>query len=175
MKPTKNRIFCKDCGKPKMLFETEKKADTFIKFNSDEIEQESGYKPERSYFCIYCGGWHVTSIRDYLEIKSKTEILLDKYKEEKEKKAILQQERSIIRLKKQEELKKILSSLENEIYKLQSLELNSISFNETLQKAVNELEKIKNYKGFSSKGSNKRIKDAQEKIVCIKNKTTNDL
>ena len=33
-----------------MLFETEKKAETFIKFNSDEIEEESGYKPEDVIF-----------------------------------------------------------------------------------------------------------------------------
>jgi len=46
-----------------MLFETEKKAETFIKFNSDEIAEETGYKPERSYFCTYCGGWHITKER----------------------------------------------------------------------------------------------------------------
>lgn len=61
MKPTKNRVYCKDCGRVKMLFETQKKADTFLKFNSEDIEKESGYAPLRSYFCIVCNGWHVTS------------------------------------------------------------------------------------------------------------------
>ena len=65
MKPTKNRVFCKDCGRSKMLFETEKKATTFIKFNGEDIEKESGFKPERSYFCTFCGGWHVTSKKEF--------------------------------------------------------------------------------------------------------------
>ena len=33
MKPTKCKVFCLDCGRSKMLFDTEKKAQTFIKFN----------------------------------------------------------------------------------------------------------------------------------------------
>jgi hypothetical protein len=37
MKPT-HRIFCPDCGKPKMLFETERKAQDFLKWNASEIE-----------------------------------------------------------------------------------------------------------------------------------------
>lgn len=47
-----------------MLFETQKKADLFIKFNSDDVEQESKShkKPVRSYYCDVCCGWHVTSI-----------------------------------------------------------------------------------------------------------------
>lgn len=61
MKPTKNRIFCIECGKPKMLFESESKAMNFIKFNSMEIEQTNGRAPVRAYYCSMCGGWHVTS------------------------------------------------------------------------------------------------------------------
>jgi hypothetical protein len=61
MKPTKNKMFCRDYGKTKMLFETEKKAENFMKFNNDEIESESGYSPKRSYYCLCCGGWHITS------------------------------------------------------------------------------------------------------------------
>ena len=38
MKPKKNRIFCRDCNKYKTLFESESKADNFIKFNHEEIE-----------------------------------------------------------------------------------------------------------------------------------------
>ena len=89
MKPTKNRVFCKDCGRSKMLFETDKKAETFIKFNSSEIEEYAGYKPERCYFCTYCGGWHVTSQKEYLVIKSRTEKILDLYEQEKEQKALM--------------------------------------------------------------------------------------
>ncbi len=86
MKPTKNRFVCKDCGKIKMLFKTEKKANNFIKFNGETIEEESGYKPVRSYYCLYCDGWHLTSQKENLEKKSRTEDILERYKIEKEKK-----------------------------------------------------------------------------------------
>ena len=61
MKPIKNRIFCMECQRPKMLFESKSKAINFIKFNSDEIKNENGIAPIRVYFCKSCGGWHVTS------------------------------------------------------------------------------------------------------------------
>ncbi len=47
MKPTKNRIYCMDCGRVKMLFETQKKADTFLKFNSEDIKKNSTYTSEK--------------------------------------------------------------------------------------------------------------------------------
>ena len=50
MKPSK-RIYCRECGRSKLLFETEQKALRFIKFNADEIEAETGRKPERAYYC----------------------------------------------------------------------------------------------------------------------------
>lgn len=61
MKPTKNRYYCAESGRTKMLFETEKKANAFIKFNSEEIEEITGFAPKRSYYCDSCGGWHLTS------------------------------------------------------------------------------------------------------------------
>ena len=61
MKPTKNRFFCVEASKLKMLFETEKKALNFIKFNASEIIETQGYAPVRAYLCGFCGGWHVTS------------------------------------------------------------------------------------------------------------------
>lgn len=61
MKPTKNRVFCRDCRRVKMLFDTQEKADAFILRNQEQIKEESGYSPKRSYHCIVCGGWHVTS------------------------------------------------------------------------------------------------------------------
>lgn len=60
MKP-KHTVYCHECGRNKILFETQKKADNFIKFNSDTIKQENGRKPVRSYYCVTCGGYHVTS------------------------------------------------------------------------------------------------------------------
>lgn len=78
MKPTRSRVFCRDSGKSKILFETEKKADNFIKFNAEEIKAESGFSPVRSYFCIYCGGYHVTSKESNPEV-SRSERVLEEY------------------------------------------------------------------------------------------------
>ena len=91
MKPTKNRYFCFGAKRNKMLFETESKANNFIKFNAKEFEEEGNKAPTRSYFCTFCNGWHVTSnssteigerldrrdqeklkiIKDYIESKDK--------------------------------------------------------------------------------------------------------
>lgn len=60
MRPTKNRVFCTQCFKPKMVFESRAKALNFIKYNADEINDENGYAPKRAYYCTSCGGWHVT-------------------------------------------------------------------------------------------------------------------
>lgn len=65
MKPTRNRVFCHDCGRPKMLFDTEQRALNFIRFNSQEIAQKSGRVPTRVYFCDTCNGWHTTSQETY--------------------------------------------------------------------------------------------------------------
>lgn len=54
-------MFCHDCRRVKMLFDTQEKADAFILRNQEQIKEESGYSPKRSYHCIVCGGWHVTS------------------------------------------------------------------------------------------------------------------
>lgn len=61
MKPTNNRIYCLSCRRPKMLFESEAKANNFIKFNRADILKESHRAPVRSYYCNLCGGYHVTS------------------------------------------------------------------------------------------------------------------
>lgn len=44
-----------------MLFESQSKADNFIKFNSAEILEDNKKAPIRSYYCVMCNGWHVTS------------------------------------------------------------------------------------------------------------------
>jgi len=61
MKPVKNRIFCRAVRHAKMLFETQEKAENFIRFNRDEILQSRGKAPCRCYYCFFCMGWHVTS------------------------------------------------------------------------------------------------------------------
>ena len=57
MKP-KRRIYCPDCGKPKMLFETERKAQDFIRWNSDDMGAHGDEL--RAYYCPSCCGWHVS-------------------------------------------------------------------------------------------------------------------
>lgn len=52
-KPTKNRIMCPECGRAKMLFESESKARNFIKFNGDDFGHENELRP---YYCQSCGG-----------------------------------------------------------------------------------------------------------------------
>lgn len=84
MKPTRSRIYCRDSAKSKILFETEKKADNFIKFNADDIEAESGRRPIRSYFCISCGGFHVTSKKEDPGMKSRSELVLESYEKMKQ-------------------------------------------------------------------------------------------
>ena len=61
MAKPKNRIYCYECGRSKIVFESEKKALNFIKFNADIIEEENCYRPVRAYYCQCCNGWHVTS------------------------------------------------------------------------------------------------------------------
>ena len=58
MKPTKNRMFCRECNRPKMLFGDEKQALNFLKFNTGEYEEQV---PLRAYYCNACMGWHITS------------------------------------------------------------------------------------------------------------------
>ena len=62
MKQNKNTVFCYGCHKHKMLFESQAKAENFIKYNGDGILEENGKAPVRSYYCKICGGWHVKAI-----------------------------------------------------------------------------------------------------------------
>ena len=59
MKPNeKSLVVCPDCGKPKMQFESEKKALNFIKWNADDFE--SGGESLRAYYCNACCCWHIS-------------------------------------------------------------------------------------------------------------------
>lgn len=77
MKPTRNRVYCRECGRSKMLFETEKKAQLFMRFNNEEISNENGYAPVRAYYCMACGGWHLTHHKTDFTGPSKTEQALE--------------------------------------------------------------------------------------------------
>ena len=75
MKP-KNRIICPDCGKPKMLFETERKANDFIKWNGEEMEFG---KELRVYYCPSCCGWHISHQKHRKSYDKRTDNLIGAY------------------------------------------------------------------------------------------------
>lgn len=94
MKP-KNLIYCRAIRRSKMLFDTESKANNFLNFNSEEILEETGKAPVRSYYCTLCGGWHVTSnpskeIGEQIdtELQNKIERIISLRKEAKKKTAV---------------------------------------------------------------------------------------
>jgi len=77
MKP-KNRIWCPDCNRPKMLFETERKANDFIKWNGEDLA--TGSETLRAYYCPSCCGWHI-SHRSYKPVyESRTDELIGAYR-----------------------------------------------------------------------------------------------
>ena len=81
MRP-KNRIYCRECGRQKIVFETEKKAKRFIDFNGEEIAKETGRKPVRVYYCECCGGYHVTSSQHERKHYNRVEDVIEKYRRE---------------------------------------------------------------------------------------------
>jgi hypothetical protein len=165
MKPTKNRVYCRDSGRIKMLFETEKKANTFIKFNSEEMESESGYSPVRSYYCILCNGWHVTSKKNAFKMKSKTEIILEQYRHNKEQQAIERARKDEMRQEQAEALNKHFKNIDKLIELLESkIEGGRMeSCLEILNYAFAELEKAKNLLG-----SKTRKKNAEATLIFLK-------
>ena len=78
MKP-KNRVMCPDCGHPKMLFETEKKAENFLKFNMSAVNPD-GTRTMRVYYCPACCGYHISS-HEYHGDNLNTDRLIKRYKE----------------------------------------------------------------------------------------------
>lgn len=75
MKP-KNRIYCPQCNRLKLQFETKAKAENFIRYNAEEIQEEKGYAPIRAYYCKCCCAWHVTSRPSHKTLQTKPEVNL---------------------------------------------------------------------------------------------------
>jgi len=87
MKPTKCRIVCPDCGKPKMQFETESAAKRFIQFNGKELTNDTSKL--RVYYCQSCCCYHITSKKKNPYQKLNTAKLLDAYHEEQGDKTVV--------------------------------------------------------------------------------------
>lgn len=85
-KPTRNHTYCPLCKRTKMLFQSESKANNFIRYNAEKVFEETGKKPIRAYYCIACGGWHLTSKNHISPIALENErILTEIYEQEREK------------------------------------------------------------------------------------------
>lgn len=54
----KNRVYCPDCGRQKMKFNSEKEAEDFIKWNKTNFDDKI---PSRIYWCEACCGYHITA------------------------------------------------------------------------------------------------------------------
>lgn len=78
----KNRIMCPDCGRQKILFESEAKANSFIKWNKDNIE--NGDKL-RAYYCPACCGWHISHQKYHKDMEGRTDKLIEAYNNQKKK------------------------------------------------------------------------------------------
>lgn len=69
-----------------MVFETEKKAQNFMKFNNQNFDNTE-VVPVRAYYCSACGGWHVTKRKTWNKYKEDpAEKLVRAYKNITEKK-----------------------------------------------------------------------------------------
>ena len=75
-KPKNNRIMCPDCGKPKMLFATEKEAQNFIKWNSSEMEHGQTLRP---YYCPACCGYHISHKKHFGGFDKRTDNMIEDY------------------------------------------------------------------------------------------------
>lgn len=78
MKP-KNRVMCPDCGKQKMLFDSQKEAENFIKFNGKDINTHGGQL--RVYYCPACCGYHISSKKHKASYDHSTERLIGAYRQ----------------------------------------------------------------------------------------------
>ncbi len=105
-----------------MLFETEKKALLFIKFNADEISEEHEVTPTRAYYCESCMGWHVTHIKDGTQIEQRLEESKAKQEEIEKWRAEQKQKVKTQLEEKRKELKPQYQAHNDNVYKL-SIEL----------------------------------------------------
>ena len=76
----KNRVLCPDCGREKILFETEKKANLFIEYNWESLTDDKDKL--RIYYCPACCGYHISSHK-YKRDNRNTERLINNYNKDK--------------------------------------------------------------------------------------------
>ena len=76
----KNRVLCPDCGREKILFETEKKANLFIEYNWESLTDDKDKL--KIYYCPACCGYHISSHK-YKGDNRNTERLINNYNKDK--------------------------------------------------------------------------------------------
>ena len=81
MAKPKNRVWCPDCGRPKILFDSEKAANLFIKYNGEELTDDVSNL--RVYYCPACCGYHISSHKKKGNYDA-TEKLIAAYHKDKE-------------------------------------------------------------------------------------------
>lgn len=93
MKPnSRNRIICPDCGRSKMLFETESKAKNFIKFNGEDILKDNQTIDDlRVYYCPSCCGYHISSKPYKPSYEHHTDNLINAFQKQQANKSFLWQ------------------------------------------------------------------------------------
>ena len=164
MKPNRGRVFCRECHRQKLLFDSEKKAELFIKFNAEETAECNGYAPVRSYYCMCCGGWHVTHKPFNSEMKSVSERIVEDYNRALIKKKLAQQSVAIKRNKVHKmNLEKIseINSMIEKIKKCVETELyDEAKF--TLLKAYEILQSV--WTTVGDKSAKKRIHRALDNL-----------
>lgn len=59
--PIKHYVWCAQCGRKKHLYKSQKAAEMAIMYNVEEMKKIGKELPSRAYYCVACGGWHLTS------------------------------------------------------------------------------------------------------------------
>lgn len=149
MKPTRSLVYCYETRRQKILFKSESKADNFIRYNADEIRESSGYAPVRSYYCISCGGWHVTHSPEFRREKTISEIMTDKMNEsiENRKKAHMAISQQRKEIKRRNAL--IIDNIKSYFETIRSLVDSGDKAEATLLEAYRELQSIWDSNGNS--------------------------
>lgn len=166
MKPSKNKVYCVDCRRTKMVFETEKKALLFIKFNSNDIESENGFSPTRAYFCIACGGYHLTSKPDFENFTSPTEILLQKRVQENKDTYLTRFKSKDIIESEKKELKELFQKMHRDICAIENLLNYGIRCDELINNLLSTYDKSKQT-NVTFKGINRNRTSIEKKIKSI--------
>lgn len=146
MKPKKNRVYCEELGRTKMLFPSEKKAMNFIRFNTDEIIEETGKAPVRCYYCNSCAGWHVTSNpnQEYF-IKTEFQATFDWKKSQMNLAESINHLRSAYLRRKYMDCYKYIEEAYTEIEKAERANIDSLEYEtalDYLEQCANGLHKI---------------------------------